>query len=126
MYADFLDEAALLLNKPDLKAAASQFRAAARAWNALAESLLPEEVLLLKETRNLKRRKHRLFIEEGSAALEELRTINTRLAEIKTLVAAEFPLNPAEVAALRENWREQILKIRDLEREAVTMMQRAM
>jgi hypothetical protein len=49
-----------------------------------------------------------------------------RLAELKTEITASFPLTETETAALRENLRAHILKIHDLEREAVKMLQAAM
>jgi hypothetical protein len=126
LYADFLDEAAAILNKPDLKSAATQFRSAANAWRALADALLPDGVPLLKETRDLKLRRHRLFIEQGGEVLDEIRTINARLQEIKTVAAEDFPLSPNEAAVMRGNLAQQVLNIRDLERKAVQMMQAAM
>lgn len=126
LFADFLDEAALILNKPALKSAALQFRSAADAWRVLADMLLPNDVPLLKETRDLKLRKHQLFIEQGGEALDEIRTINERLNELKAIAAQDFPLSPNEVAVMREKLAQQVLHIRDLEREAVQTMQEAM
>jgi hypothetical protein len=124
MYADFLAEASLVLNKPGLKDAAQQFRLSGSAWRELAQALLPDDIPLFKETRQWMLRKHRLFLEQGNAAL--IRQLNTRLDELKTEIVALFPLNNAEVVALREDLRVRILKIHDLELEAVKMLQTAM
>lgn len=125
LYADFLDEAALILAKPGLQDAAQHFRQSAEVWCALADTLLPANAAPLKETRDLKVRKHKLFIEQGSAAADEIRTVNARLDEIRASVAEDFPMSANEVVTLRENMRDHILKIRDIERAAVETMQTA-
>ncbi|MBI5669685.1 MAG: DUF4872 domain-containing protein [Chloroflexi bacterium] len=126
VYANFLDEAAAILNKPDLKSAAAQFRTAANAWCALAAALLPDDVPLLKETRDLKLQKHRLFVEQGGEALDDIRAINRRLDELKRSAGDNFPLSEAEVREWCETLAQHVLTIRDLERSAVGMMQAAM
>jgi hypothetical protein len=125
MYADFLDEAALLLNKPALKEAAQQFRHSAEAWCQFANALLPDDVPALKETRDLKLRKRELFREKGGEALEEIRAIHQRLDEIKEAVGKDFPLTPNEATKMRETLREHVLKIHDIEQQAVAAMQSA-
>jgi hypothetical protein len=48
-----------------------------------------------------------------------MRGIDTRLDEIKAAVADDFPMNDANVVAMRENLRDHVLKIHDIEQEAV-------
>jgi hypothetical protein len=126
MYADFLEEASLLLEKPGLKEAAGQFRRSAGAWDDLSTALLPDEVPLFGETRRLMLRRHNLFIQQGSAVMQEIRDLDARLAEIKEQVAAEFPLDQAGVIALRERISQQVMKIHDIEKEAIEALQAAM
>jgi hypothetical protein len=126
VYADFLDEAAVILNKPALKDVAQQFRAACGAWCELANATLPENVAAFKETADLKLRKHHLYVHKGQEALDEIRAINTRLLEIKAQMADSFPLSASEAATMRENMREHVLKIHDIELQAVTALQTAM
>jgi hypothetical protein len=71
-------------------------------------------------------RKHTLFLEEGVQALAAISQINARLDEIKTQVASNFPLNEAEIVAMRENLYAHVLKIHDVEQEAIVMLQEAM
>ena len=126
MYADFLDEAAAILNKPALKDAASGFRRSTEAWTALAGMLLPDDVPLLGEARTLLDRKHALFTEQGANALEAIQEVNARLQALQKEAAAHFPLNTAQAASFREKLAAQVLHIRDLEAEAVTTLQAAM
>jgi hypothetical protein len=126
VYAQFLDESAVILGRPALSSAAEQFRAAAGAWCQLANALLPDDVPLLRETRELKLRKHEVFVQEGDAGLDTIRGINARLSEIRALVAGDFPMSAAETAAWREQMRAHVLHILDIEREAVSALQGAM
>lgn len=123
IYADFLDEASLLLNKPALKDVARQFRRCGQAWRELAQALLPDDIPAFKETRELMLRQHRLFLEQGSAALSARQQIKTRLSELKTEILLSFPLDETEVATMRENLRAHVLKIHDLELEAIKALQ---
>ncbi len=72
VYAAFLDEAAVILEKPALNEAADQFRKSAEAWQALSLALLPDEVDLLKETRQLMLRKRDVFLDQGNEGIAEM------------------------------------------------------
>ena len=125
MYADFLQEAALLLNIPALNKAAAQFRTAASAWQQLPGFLLPDDIRPFAESRELMLRKHTLFLEQGGAALEEIQAINSRLDEIRESMMSDFPLTQEQVVAFRERLAGQILAIHDAEETAVQSMQDA-
>jgi len=125
-YADFLDEAALILRKPKFKPAAERFRASSAAWQELAVALLPDEVPLFKETRQLLLRKRDLFINKGEAAPEERKKISARLGEIRASVDKKFPLSAEGVTGLRGRLAEQVLKVSEIEWQAIELMQAAM
>ena len=126
-YADFLEEAAAILNKPPLSQAAAPFREAARRWDDLMQTLLPEDIPLLQETRELMERDRVLFLEQG-AAPDEREKIRQRLAEIENSVDGLFSQNDAEAAAarLREKLRERVLGVHDAEQQAVTALRDVM
>ncbi len=126
LYAEFLDQAAVILKKPKLKAAGEGFRASSAAWQQLAEALLPDEVPLFKETRQLLLRKRDLFVNEGEAAVKERRLLSARLARIRASIDKKFPLSGEGAAALREHLAEHVLKVHDIERQAVGLLQAAM
>ena len=71
-------------------------------------------------------RKHRSFLDQGNAGLDEIRQINARLAEIKTAVVAEFPLTEAGVKAHCENLRAHILAICEIEEAAIAQLKEVM
>ncbi len=126
LYADFLDEAAVILNRPALSEAAVQFRAAAAAWQILGGALLPDDVAPFAEARGLLDRKHDLFIRQGAAGLDEIQQINGRLAAIRAAMESDFPLEVARVVELRENIAAQVLAVRDVEATAVSQLRQAM
>ncbi|HJS19610.1 MAG TPA: DUF4872 domain-containing protein, partial [Anaerolineales bacterium] len=125
LYADFLDEAAQILKKPSLKEAAVKFRESYKLWLKLADAMLPDNVPLLGESKKLIQKKHDLFIEQGEAALPEIRNINTRLSELLKESETSFPLSNAQAADLRAHLREILLKICVTEQETVTLLQNA-
>lgn len=126
MYADFLDEAADILQKPALREAGEHFRVSARAWEELGLILLPDEVPVWAEARGLMLTNQRLFLEEGGEKLERGRANCARLIEIRREMESDFPLSDEEVVAFRERIAEQVLKIRDTEAPAVATMKEAM
>ncbi len=125
VYARFLDEASQVLDRPALQQAAELFRASGKAWNTLADALLPDEFPLLSETRQLMLRRHRQFLDQGGAALPDIRQIDRRLHEIQTAAAADFPLTPSQVGDMRHNLRAHVMKIHDIEVEAIGALQKA-
>jgi len=126
VYASFLEEASLLLDRPALREAAAQFRTCAEAWQAFRTALLPDEVPLFKTTRNLMVRKARIFAERGSESLAEQLEINAQLEGIKKQVATDFPLSEAQALELLKHLRDRIQEIHDLEKIAVDTLRKAM
>ena len=125
-YADFLDEASAILAKPALQGIAEQFRTSAKAWGALAHALLPDDVALFKETRELMTRKDQLFIAQGGAALSTIEQINERLIAHRDEIIEDFPLDEDGIVALRENIAEHLLRIHDIEEATVITLREAM
>lgn len=126
LYADFLDEAAVILNRPGLHHAATAYRDSQRAWASLADALLPAEVEPLAEAAHLLDKKHHLFIEKGGAALAEIRAANARLNALREAATADFPMTEVEVSAFREGLAEAVTAVADAERDAVERLQTAM
>ncbi|NOT05044.1 MAG: DUF4872 domain-containing protein, partial [Anaerolineales bacterium] len=125
LFGDFLDEASLLLGKPTLRESASQIRALAPLWTALGKALLPDELPLFKETRQLMLKKRDLFWEKGDGATNEIKKIHARLKAIRKIMEKDFPLSDVEALALKQNLREHILRIHDAEKEAITKLEKA-
>ena len=126
LYAQFLDESAEILDKPDLRPVGEQFRSSSAAWSELATALLPDQVPLFKETRELLMSKGDLFVQEGGAAIGEIQGIDQRLEEIRASVAEEFPMSADAVMGMREALAERVKKISEIEREAIAALKGAM
>ena len=62
VYADFLDEAAILLEKKSIQKATEQFRLSYAKWIEFANALLPKNVMLFHEAKILLIRRHKLFV----------------------------------------------------------------
>lgn len=126
VYADFLEEASLLLEKPSLRDCAAQFRALGSLWSALSHALLPDDWPAFRETRELMLRKRDLYWEQGADAKKEVERINDRLNELRASMETNFPLTSSEVTALKQELRERILRIHDAEKEAITELEKAL
>jgi hypothetical protein len=125
-YAAFLDEAAVILNRPNLRAAADHYRAATAEWRTLAELLLPDDVAPFGETRRLLDRRHAAFLEAGNGATAEMTVIDQRLGAIAAEVAAEFPMSQQAVEAHRGRIADQIMALHDVEAAALAALTAAM
>lgn len=126
VFADFLDEAALILDRPVLREAGEQFRESALAWRDLGETVLPDSVPVWAEARKLMLENQRLFLEEGGDAFETGQTNCERLIAIRREMETDFPLSGDEVVTFREQIAEQVLKISAVEEQAVAAMKEAM
>lgn len=126
LYADFLEEAAVILEKTQLGEAAPIFRESAAAWAQLGRVLLPQEIAPFGETYNLKMRERQLFHEQGNASTKERVQIRARLRELKDEMERAFPLDEAEVIAHREQIAAQVMAIHDIERQAIELLDAAM
>ena len=121
IYAEFLEEAAILLGKPMLNRAANKFRESGKAWEKLGELLLPADTPFA-QIRGLVDEQRTLFASQGNASLPRREEINRQLAQIRQQMDDDFPLMPAEVAELQENIAEQLLLIHDIEQSAIELM----
>jgi hypothetical protein len=125
-YGSFLDEAAIILEKPGLKQAAEQWRTAAQKWDALNAALLPESIPSLYKVRQLMDKHYRLFLEMGRDSDDQRTQLHNDLEAHKKAVSKDFPLDDAGAADLRESIREAVLAVKEAEAEAVLSMQAAM
>lgn len=125
-YADFLKEAALILDRADLKQVVKSFRKSAQAWREVAEVVLPEDIAPLGETRKLMAQRWRLFVEQGHAALPEIVKIRERLAEIRRAMDQGFPLNEKEAQEHRERIADRLQVVHDIESDAVDQLRSIM
>lgn len=125
LYADFLEEAAVLLKKPKLKEAPGKFRESHKLWLKFADAILPGDIPMFGETRKLIDRRQALFIEKGETGLPEIKKINVRLRELLKQSETDFPLSNLQAAEFRANLRDILLQISSVEQGAVDLLQAA-
>jgi hypothetical protein len=125
-FADFLDEAATILNRPALSNVAPEFRQSAAAWRKLSLALLPDEIEPFARYRELTDRSNQIFFERGAEATGERRQIAAQLEAILAEMETGFPLEAQGVQSMRENIASHVLAIRDVEAQAVSALQAAM
>lgn len=118
MYADFLDQAAIVLDKQGLGEVSARYRESSRLWSALADAALPDSVPLFRETRELGLKKRGLFQSKGEAGLPEIKEINQRLLAIESEFAGSPQLSVVETTALLTNLRDHIMGVYEVEKEA--------
>ena len=126
VYADFLEETAVLLNKPALNEVAMHYRASAKVWDELGPILLPHEIAPFGEARELMLKRRDLFNSQGNSALPQIKQIDDRLNTIKVEMETNFPLDEAGVVALRESIADHVMKLHNVEETAVTALRDAM
>ena len=107
IFADFLREVAE--TEPRLKELAERYDELGLQWTDLADSALPDDVPLLKETKDINARKSELTMSGGDP--EEIRAIWSRLSELQKQAGENFPLSPSDSAALRADLKAKILAI---------------
>jgi hypothetical protein len=90
LYAEFLDEAAGLLDAPGLGKAAAAYRQAAAAWQAVAETAVPADREPFAEARRLTARLQ-AEVEAGDAAQAEAAATAARLWALRDRWHRQFP-----------------------------------
>ena len=124
-YANFLRQAADVLNEKQLREVAALYDQAGNAWQRLLDCLLPADAALLGEARAAIDRRTELFIESGAAQLDEIIACRERLEGLKTASESDFPLSEAEIADLRADIRDRVLSVQAAEEAAVMALKAA-
>jgi hypothetical protein len=123
VYADFLDEAADVLDNAALEDSAHSYRALQAEWSGLAQAVLPNEVAVFSQTKELLDRKEALILEKGSAAIEEIGPINDELHEIKGELNDDFPLDKAGRKELFQEMQSRLTRILEAEKAALAALE---
>ena len=119
VYADFLDEAAKVLDDPALENVALRYRMAGDAWQGLLKALLPDDVPMLKGVREAIDGKNDLFMNSGAAHLDKMIEYNNKLEALKVESESDFSMTDAEIADLRDEIRQQVMNVHEAEAAAV-------
>ncbi len=126
LYADFLEEASEVVGKPRLKELAGQYRELARHWTDLAEAALPDDVSLLRRTRELIFRAEQTFLDKGMDAIPEMEGIRTEQAALREEAVSDFPLDKSQSQALLDDLHDRLVLIVEAEKEATQTLKTAL
>jgi Domain of unknown function (DUF4872)/Butirosin biosynthesis protein H, N-terminal len=126
MYAEFLEEMANPLDRPELAGLAGRYRELAAAWTALATAAVAAagDGPLARGAALLATRR-RLVEERGAAAAAELADVQAELAALARKAADPQPLDPAALSALLDGLRDRVLTLADAEETAASALRTA-
>ena len=122
LYADFLTEAAPVLDNPALEEAAAAYHVAAAHWDELANCVLSHDIPLLREATDLLIRRYVLYRE---CRWEEMQPVSHRLEELDTELNTHFPLDDQGVHDLFATMQERLNVIYEAEVTALNALRAA-
>jgi hypothetical protein len=111
LYAEFLEDAAGMLGKKDLKALAGEYRKLGEQWTAFAEGMLPDKVKPFAETKKVLRK-----MEKGDRGGQE------KLEQLRVAAMKDFPWDEGKTRAFLDESAEKLKALYD--REAATAKMR--
>jgi hypothetical protein len=125
MYADFLEEAALITNRKALSACAETYRELGEMWTGFAEAFLPDGIKPFKETKKLLRKRAELFERKGTKARVQIDKLTADLRTLAVEMQRNFPLSSDETMDLLGGLSDKIATMHAAESEAAQMLKKA-
>ena len=123
MYAEFLEQAAGPLERPELAGLAGDYRELAAAWTALAEAAATAggDGPLARAAALLERRR-RLVEDRGAAAAGEIAAVQAELAALAGDTTDPQPLDAGALSALLADLRRRVLDLAEAEEAAAAAL----
>jgi hypothetical protein len=123
MYAEFLEQAAGPLERPELAGLADDYRELAAAWTALAEAAATAggDGPLARAAALLERRR-RLVEDQGGAAAGEIAAVQAELATLAGDTTDPQPLDAGALSALLADPRRRVLDLAEAEEAAAAAL----
>lgn len=125
LYADFLDEAASIVNLPALGEVAGQYRALAGQWHGLAEMALPDSSEPLRETKRLLLERYDVLMKNGGDGLDALQPLTIRLNALHAEHHYTFPMSDGAIDTLFAALGEGLLALYGAEVKALVALKAA-
>lgn len=124
LFADGLEQAAVVLDEPRLAAEAPRWREIADCWHALAETALPDDVQAIARLRTLTATVTGAVAEgdAGDAGAAERAAAAEQLWRLRAEHVNKPPLDEEHVAAVLAGMSEHLTAIHDAETAAVTRL----
>ena len=118
MYAQFLEEASLIMNEPALKEVSDMMCQSATIWSEIASGFLPDSWPTLKRIKELIVEKNKLFEEQEPGALEAMQKINDELDDLMGKAVEDLQQPPTFLIDVQQS----ILKCHEIEKKAFNML----
>ena len=118
LYADFLDEAAPLLDAPQAATAAAAWRAATELWRGLADAVLPPGVGPFAALRDRLAAVHTSVVAEGDAGAEAAAAAAAELWALRAELDSRPPLSDDQISDLLRDAGDRLGSIYEAETEA--------
>ena len=122
MYADFLVEAASVIDIKSLRTTAELYRALHKRWQTLAQASLPDHIDVFKTTKEMLDRRAEIILEHGSEELEAIASLGNDLHDLKAELNPSFPLSESETSALFGDLQSHLEGIYRAEKEALAAL----
>ena len=126
MYADFLTEAASILNSPALDAAAAEYRALGAKWRALADTALDPSVAPLASARAVLDQREAAIKTGGDDQADTIVALGKELEAMRPSADADFPRDEAWIKDLFARMQAQLNDIYAHETAALEMLRTAL
>jgi len=120
-----LRDAADRLGDAPLAEVAARYDDLAAQWTELARSALPDDVPVLRRTRELQDRRARLYAEHGPDAADEIAATWVEQAAIKATMTDAFPLDEAATRSLLDGLASRVDAIHEDELAALETLREA-
>ena len=122
LYAEFLDQAAVLVENPGLREVAESFRGVSESWHRVAEAALPDTVAPFARLRDLTVAVRQAIVDPAAVTAAEADQAAADLWALREELDAEFPLGDAEVGELLAALSGEVEAVYARETEAVAQL----
>ncbi|HET7767324.1 MAG TPA: BtrH N-terminal domain-containing protein [Chloroflexota bacterium] len=122
LYAEFLDQAAVLVENPRLHAVAESFRGVSESWHRVAETALPDTVAPFARLRDLTVAVRQAIVDPAAVTAAEADQAAADLWALREELDGEFPLGDAEVGELLAALSGAVEAVYTRETEAVAQL----
>lgn len=120
IFAEFLKEAADVLDDMDLRILATRYATLGQLWSDLANAALPEGVPAFKKARKLITQRKALLAKGAKA--EEVGAVWEELGALRKEAKECFPLSAEQSAALRQDLQQRVFNLYEVEGAAHASM----
>ncbi len=125
-YADFLEEASNIINKPDLRTIAQQFSDIGIMWDEIGTTALHDNIPELLDARQAALEWHNTFKVHGSSALKTLEVLGRRIQTNRKEFIEKQSLSDRELLALLEELSVRFHEVYKAEKTALQALRAAM